>query len=67
MSLLAKINSPADVRALPLSQLPDLAREIRDRILEVVGRNGGHLTSNLGVVELTIALHRVFDFTNDRL
>jgi 1-deoxy-D-xylulose-5-phosphate synthase len=67
MSLLAEIRSPADVRALPLSRLPDLAREIRARILEVVGRNGGHLTSNLGVVELTIALHRVFDFTSDRL
>jgi 1-deoxy-D-xylulose-5-phosphate synthase len=67
MSLLANIKSPADLRALPLSQLPALAEEMRDRILQVVGRNGGHLTSNLGVVELTIALHRVFDFIRDRL
>ncbi|UCF34708.1 MAG: 1-deoxy-D-xylulose-5-phosphate synthase [Phycisphaerales bacterium] len=67
MNSLANIKSPADLRALPLSQLPALAEEMRDRILQVVGRNGGHLTSNLGVVELTIALHRVFDFTRDRL
>jgi len=67
MSILAGITSPADVRALPREHLPQLAEEIRRRILEVVGRNGGHLTSNLGVVELTIALHRVFDFTTDRL
>ncbi|MGB2987043.1 MAG: 1-deoxy-D-xylulose-5-phosphate synthase [Phycisphaerae bacterium] len=67
MSLLDKIRSPADVRALPLDRLPTLAEEIRRRILDVVGRRGGHLTSNLGVTELTIALHRVFDFSKDRL
>lgn len=67
MSLLDGIHSPADLRALPMDQLPILAEEIRKRILEVVGRNGGHLTSNLGVTELTIALHRVFDFSKDRL
>ena len=67
MSLLATIRSPADVRALPTDQLPVLAEEIRTRILEVVGRRGGHLTSNLGVTELTIALHRVFDLSKDRL
>lgn len=67
MSLLATIRSPADVRALPTDQLPALAEEIRTRILEVVGRRGGHLTSNLGVTELTIALHRVFDLSKDRL
>ncbi|MEK7711143.1 MAG: 1-deoxy-D-xylulose-5-phosphate synthase [Planctomycetota bacterium] len=67
MSLLETIRSPADLRALPLHQLPALAEEIRKRIVEVVGRNGGHLTSNLGVTELTVALHRVFDFSVDRL
>lgn len=67
MSLLEQIYSPADVKALPLDKLPNLAEDIRQRILEVVGRSGGHLTSNLGVTELTIALHRVFDFKQDRL
>lgn len=67
VSLLAQIRSPADLRALPLHRLPALADEIRARILDVVGRRGGHLTSNLGVTELTIALHRVFDFSKDRL
>lgn len=67
MTLLDKIHSPADVRALTIEQLTILAQEIRERILQVVGSNGGHLTSNLGVTELTIALHRVFDFSNDRL
>ena len=67
MSLLDQIHSPVDVRALPLDQLPALAEEIRCRILDVVGRRGGHLTSNLGVTEVTIALHRVFDFSEDRL
>ena len=67
MSLLDRINSPADLRALPLEQLPDLAEEIRQRVISVVGHNGGHLTSNLGVTDLTIALHRVFNFSRDRL
>ena len=67
MRLLDTIHSPAELRQLPRTQLPALAREVRERIIEVVGRNGGHLTSNLGVVELTIALHRVFDFAEDRL
>ncbi len=67
MSLLQKIKSPSDLRDLPLEQLPQLAAEIRERILQVVGKRGGHLTSNLGVTELTIALHRAFDFSQDRL
>lgn len=67
MSLLDQIYSPTDVKALTLEQLPELAEDVRQRILEVVGRGGGHLTSNLGVTELTIALHRVFDFKQDRL
>jgi hypothetical protein len=65
MGLLDQIHSPADVRALPIERLPALAAEIRKRILDVVGRRGGHLTSNLGVTELTIALHRTFDSPHD--
>ncbi len=65
--LLDTITSPEDLRELPMSALPALAAEIRARITEVVSRNGGHLSSNLGVVELTLALHRVFDFRRDRL
>jgi 1-deoxy-D-xylulose-5-phosphate synthase len=67
MTLLDQIGSPRDLRALPADKLPALADEIRNRIIEVVGRNGGHLASNLGVVELTIALHRCLDTPNDRL
>ena len=67
MALLESIHSPADVRALPGEQLPRLAEEIRQRIISVVSAGGGHLASNLGVTELTIALHRCFDFTQDRL
>ncbi len=67
MSLLEKINSPEDLKALPVSMLPQLAADIRERIIQVVGDGGGHLTSNLGVTELTIAMHRVFDFSTDRL
>ncbi len=62
MSLLDTIQSPADLRQLSIQQLEELAGEIRQRIFEAVGKNGGHLASNLGVVELTIALHRVYDF-----
>ncbi len=59
--------SPSDVRAMSMEQLQLLAGEIRARIIEVVSKNGGHLASNLGVTELTLALHRVFDFRTDRL
>ena len=64
---LEKINSPADLKALPESALDELAAEIRERIIDVVGENGGHLASNLGAVELTIALHRVFDSPREPL
>lgn len=59
--LLSAIRGPADVKALPEAKLPALAAEIREEIVRTVGANGGHLASNLGVVELTIALLRVFD------
>lgn len=63
--LLEKIDSPADLRSLDQRQLVTLARELREFIVKAVARNGGHLGSNLGVVELTLALHRVFDSPRD--
>ena len=66
-SLLERINSPADLKALSVRQLERLAEEIRQLIIETVSRRGGHLASNLGVIELTLALHSVFDFPRDRL
>jgi len=66
-SLLETIQSPADLRRLPRSQLKPLADELRNFVLESVSRTGGHLSSNLGTVELTIALHYVFDTPRDRL
>lgn len=65
--LLSKIQSPADLRKIPIAQLPTLTTELRHVICEQVKRSGGHLAPNLGVVELMIALHYVFDFSTDRL
>ncbi|HQY87611.1 MAG TPA: 1-deoxy-D-xylulose-5-phosphate synthase, partial [Tepidisphaeraceae bacterium] len=62
MTLLDNIRSPADLKTLSLEQLESLAAEIRKKIFDTVSQNGGHLASNLGVVELTLALHRVYDF-----
>ncbi len=66
-NLLEQINSPADLKKLEVGQLKELAEQIRELILASVSRRGGHLASNLGVVELTLALHYVFDFKNDKL
>ncbi|CAN5792034.1 1-deoxy-D-xylulose-5-phosphate synthase [soil metagenome] len=66
-SLLRTINAPADLRQLDRSQLPQLVAELRDFLLHSVARTGGHLSSNLGTVELTVALHYVFDTPDDRL
>jgi len=66
-SLLDKITDPADLRALSIEQLADVAAEMRHAICEQVSKTGGHLAPNLGVVELTLALHYVFDFGHDRL
>ncbi|MFH0931241.1 MAG: 1-deoxy-D-xylulose-5-phosphate synthase [Candidatus Zixiibacteriota bacterium] len=66
-SLLDKINSPADLKKIPLEKLPQLAQEVREKIITVVSKTGGHLASNLGVVELTLALHYVFDLPKDKL
>lgn len=65
--LLDAIATPADVKALPEESLPQLAREIRARMVAVVSKTGGHLAPSLGVVELTLALCRVFDFPKDKL
>src|SRR6476661_5102607 len=67
VGVLESINGPADVRALPAAQMPVLAQEIRDFLVDSVARTGGHLGPNLGVVELTIALHRVFSSPRDTL
>ncbi len=67
MSILEKIHSPDDLKALPANYLPRLAEEIRVLIIETVKKNGGHMASNLGMVELTIALHRVLDSPHDRI
>ena len=64
---LPHITSPAELKKLTVEELQELAQEIRDAICEQVSRSGGHLAPNLGVVELTLALHRVFDFGYDRL
>ncbi len=61
------IRSPADVKALKEQDLPQLAQEVRDELVRVLSQTGGHLGPNLGVVELTIALHRVFDTPKDKL
>lgn len=66
MSLLASIRGPEDVKALAPEQLPLLAQEIRERLVAVTAKNGGHIGPNLGVVELSIALHRVFGTPRDK-
>ena len=65
--LLNEINSPADLRRFGPTDLEQLAREIRALITQTVAARGGHLASNLGVVDLTLALHRIFDFSRDHL
>lgn len=64
--LLASVRGPADVKALAPAQLPQLAQEIREELIAVTAKNGGHIGPNLGVVELTIALHRIFDTPADQ-
>ncbi|MGW1379654.1 1-deoxy-D-xylulose-5-phosphate synthase [Streptomyces sp. NPDC002446] len=67
MTMLEHIREPRDLKALPDGRLPELAEEIRHFLVQAVARTGGHLGPNLGVVELTIALHRVFDSPADRI
>jgi 1-deoxy-D-xylulose-5-phosphate synthase len=66
-SLLDTIHTPEDLRALTREQLPQLARELREFLVESVSKTGGHLSSNLGTVELTIALHTIYNTPDDRL
>ena len=66
-TVLDKVNSPADVKRLKHSELEQLAAEIREVLIQTVSLNGGHLASSLGVVELTIALHRVFNSPDDKI
>lgn len=66
-NLLSKINNPTDLRKLPENQLPQLAKELRDFIIDIVSKKEGHLGASLGVVELTIALHFVFNTPEDLL
>lgn len=65
--MLEKIQKPNDIKKIPADQLPALAEEIREFIIESLSKTGGHMASNLGVVELTIAMHRVFDLPKDKL
>ncbi|MBN1943418.1 MAG: 1-deoxy-D-xylulose-5-phosphate synthase [Phycisphaerae bacterium] len=66
-SLLQRVQTPHQLRRMSMKELERLAEALRERIIQVVSRNGGHLASNLGIAELTIALHYVFDFSRDRL
>lgn len=67
MRILPTIHAPSDLKKIPNAELPELCQEIRDEILEVTSRNGGHLAPNLGVVELTVALHKVFSMPRDKI
>ncbi len=65
--MLEQINSPKDLKKLDINEKNKLAEEIRQYVIEVISENGGHLASNLGIVELTIALHSVFDMPKDKI
>ncbi len=67
MSILDRINYPSDLKGVSVQELPGLARELRDEILSRVGKTGGHLGASLGAVELTLALHYVFDAPRDQI
>ena len=67
MNLLDKINTPDDLKKLDNALLPELAEEIRELVINTVSKTGGHLAPNLGVVELTLALHKVFDLPKDKI
>ena len=67
MKILNNVNYPEDVRKLSLKEKEILAKELREKIINLVSKTGGHLASNLGVVELTIALHSVFNTPMDKI
>ena len=64
---LNEIKNPKDVKNLSIKEEEELAQEIRDKIIQTISKTGGHLASNLGVVELTIALNKIFDFEKDKI
>ena len=64
---LNRINTPKDFKDIPAEEIPAVAEEIRSELVRIVSQNGGHLASNLGVVEMTMAIHRVFDSPNDHI
>ena len=65
--ILNRVNNVKDLKKLNIKEKEKLAEELREKVLNVVSENGGHLASNLGVVELTIALHSVFDLPKDKI
>ena len=65
--LLSKVNLPSDLREMDISKFPELCDEVRKFLLESVSKSSGHLASGLGVVELTVALHYVYDTPNDQI
>ena len=67
MGLLENIKTPADLKKLPVRMLDEVAAEIREKIIKVTERNGGHLASSLGAVDIIVALYYVFDFSKDKL
>ena len=67
MGIFDSINSPSDVKSLPIGNLNSLCEQLREFLIRSVSKTGGHLASNLGIVELTVAIHRVFDTVNDKL
>lgn len=67
MTLLEQVNGPADIKKIPVEKLPELAKDIRDKIIEVTSQVGGHLGAGLGTVELAIALHYVYDSPTDKM
>ncbi len=67
MSIIEKINCSADIKKLSRAELHDLCAELRRFEIESIAKTGGHLASNLGAVELTVAIHRVYDTSKDRL
>ena len=67
MAMLEKINGPEDIKALDKKELEILASEIREFLIEKISATGGHLASNLGVVELTMAIYLTFDLPNDKI
>ena len=67
MSVLENVNSPKDLKKLDEAQLNQLCAEIREYMIKTVSQTGGHLASNLGVVELTVALHKVFNSPTDQI